>query len=141
MSARPWIWTSSCRILFAQRGQSRDWPETCWKVNKAGDRSREEAAGGDGARKRGREAPGGTRRAGGVEAAPSAARLVKFCPGFSLRVQRLMNFTCLEGERVKERAAISSLRSSSLFAASSGPERWQNLGVSPVPSAGVKARR
>jgi len=33
MSARPRLWTSSCRILFARRGQSRDWPETCSKVN------------------------------------------------------------------------------------------------------------
>lgn len=109
MSTRPWLWTSSCQILFAQRGQSRDWPETCWKVNKAGGKSREEAAGGDGAPKRGREAAGGTRGAGGVEAAPSAAWLVKFCPGFSLRVQRLMNFTCLEGERVKESRDIPLL--------------------------------
>lgn len=31
-SVRPWLWTSSCRILFAQRGQSRGWPETSLKV-------------------------------------------------------------------------------------------------------------
>ena len=44
----------------------------------------------------------GERDAGDIKIVPSAARLVKFCLGFLLRIHQVMNFKCWEGERINQ---------------------------------------
>lgn len=126
MSRQPWIWTSSCRILFARQGQSQGWPETCWKVRMAGDGTGRRLAWSE--RGKGlQEGWGGPARMEvGVQLVSSAAVLVKFCPGFLLHGHQVMNFKCLEGERTEQERSTASFSFCSrvLFAASSVVKLW-----------------